>query len=618
MLAIVMLFMIAVPVYAESVDKTPVIVIPGVLNTPIIKDSGEQVLMPDFSNLSNDQIEEILGTLKYILKLQDNNDYAGATRKLIDLLYEHLDGAACNADGTSKYPTHVIKNYNNYNTDTEVNESIGTVISKKIGKENVYVFTYDWRGEIIGIVDNELAPFIEKVKKDTGSDKVKIVCVSMGGAVTSAYLNRYGDRNDVKKVVFVSSAGKGVEFVNSLIEKDITVVREAVGPYFKALADFPVPTAVSAFSSYLTKILGGMIDSQLETLWNEFLQPYALKFPAVWELAEHTKSMDEKLEQYGVNPTLKRKVQDYYVIQDNLNATLDKMQKQGVEICFTSNYNLVGVPVTSKAMVTNSDFLIATRQTSNGATAADLFTTLGDNYQQKKASDKNYVSEDNIIDASTCYSPDKTWFMKNLVHAIFGPDDCYTEFIAWLAVNNDTTIETSDEYPQFMDYSRKENTLTKIEKVVIEDPKEAASGEYISSAVTVYKYTQITALGWAVIIAAAVLLIVLIAKKREKPVIPGVLTAAEIKALPKSERKAAKKQNKALIKEWKKEQKAKKKARKAELKAMPRAERKAAIKADKAERKAAKKAAKAARKAAKKQAKIDKKAAKAAKKAAKK
>ena len=204
--------------------------------------------------------------------------------------------------------------------------------------------------------------------------------------------------------------------------------------------------------------------------------------------------------------------------------------------------------------------------------------------------------------------------MKNLVHAIFGPDDCYTEFIAWLAVNNDTTIETSDEYPQFMDYSRKENTLTKIEKVVIEDPKEAASGEYISSAVTVYKYTQITALGWAVIIAAAVLLIVLIAKKREKPVIPGVLTAAEIKALPKSERKAAKKQNKALIKEWKKEQKAAKKARKAELKAMPRKERKAAIKADKAAAKARKKELKAARKAAKKQRKLEKKAAKAAKK----
>ncbi len=221
-LAVVMLCMIAVPVFAESVDKTPVVVIPGVLNTPIIRENGEQVLLPDFSNLSNKQIEELINTLKYILKLQDSKDYSGATTKLIDLLYEYLDGAACNADGTSKYPTHVIKNYNNYNTDSRANESIGREVSKYIGKENVYVFTYDWRGEIINIVDNELAPFIEKIKADTGAKQVKIACVSMGGAVTSAYLNRYGDRNDVKKVVFVSSAAKGVEFVSKKEAIDTT------------------------------------------------------------------------------------------------------------------------------------------------------------------------------------------------------------------------------------------------------------------------------------------------------------------------------------------------------------------------------------------------------------
>ncbi|MBQ3431388.1 MAG: hypothetical protein IJG23_01240, partial [Clostridia bacterium] len=560
LLAIVMLFMIAVPVFAEGVDKTPVVVIPGVLNTPIIRENGQQVLLPDFSNLSDEQIEQIIGTLKYILKLQDNHDYAGATQKLIDLLYEHLDGAACNRDGTSKYPTHVIKNYNNYNTENEANEAIGREIAKTIGKENVYVFTYDWRGEIINIVDNELAPFIEKIKKDTGSDKVKIACVSMGGAVTSAYLNRYGYRNDVKKVVFVSSAATGVEFVNSLLEKDITVVREAIAPYFKAFTESPIPIAASAISGYLKQIVGGMIDSQLQQLWDEFLQPYCLNFPAVWELADHTKAIDKELEEYNIDPALKQKVKAYYKIQDSYNDTLDKLQEKGVEICFISNYNLVGVPFTSKAMVSNSDFLITTRQTSNGGTAADLFTTLGDNYQQKVPGDKNYVSEDNIIDASTCYSPDKTWFIKNLVHAIIKNGDQHSKIIAWLTINNNTTIETSEKYPQFLEHTKVKDEngkesyqLGPVEKVVIESPEEAGSGEYVSSAVTVYKYSQITALGWALIVAVIALIIVLIAKKKGNNVpIEGVLTKAEIKALPKSERKAAKKQNKVLKKEWKK------------------------------------------------------------------
>ena len=616
-LAVLMLFAVTIPAFAEDVDKTPVIVIPGVLNTPIIRnDTGEQVLLPDFTNMSTEEYEEVLNTLKYILKLQDTGDYNGATKKLINLLYDVLGGAAMNADGTSKYPTHVIKNYDNYNSDSSATESIGRTIAKKIGNENVYVFTYDWRGEVIGIVDNELAPFVEKIKKDTGSDKVKIVCVSMGGAVTSTYLARYGYRDDVKKVVFVSSAATGVEFVNSLLSKDITVVRSAIGPYFKALADFPIPSAASAVSGYLTQIIGKMLDSQLDTLWNEFLQPFCLKFPAVWELAEHTKDVDRYLEEYNVNPTLKEKVKSYYRIQDNYNDTLDALQEKGVEICFTSNYNLIGVPLTSKAMVTNSDFLIAARQTSNGATVADLFKTLPDNYTQKNDDGHNHISEDKIVDASTCYSPEKTWFMKNLVHAIFGDDDCYTEFVAWLAVNNDTTIETDPNYPQFMRYNRGDNTLTPVQKVVIENPDDGGTGAYCSSAITTYTYTQITALGWAVIIACAVLVVLLIAKKSgNKEPIEGVLTKAEIKALPKGERKAAKKQNKARIKEWKKEQKAKKKARKAELKAMPKAERKAAKKADKKEKKARKKELKAQSKAAKRQKKIDKKARKAEKKA---
>ena len=628
-LAVMMLCLITVPAFAAKVDKTPVIVIPGVLNTPIIKDTGEQVLLPDLSNLSQDDYEEIINTLKYILKLQDHKDYAGATQQLIDLCYNILDGAACNADGSSKYATHVIKNYENYNHESSVNEAIGEAASKTIGKENVYVFTYDWRGEIINIVDNELAPFIEKVKKDTGSDKVKIACVSMGGAVTSAYLNRYGDRNDVKKVVFVSSAATGVEFVNSLLEKDITVVREAIAPYFKAFTDMPIPVAASAISGYLKQIIGGMVDSQLEQLWNDFLQPYCLNFPAVWELAEHTKDIDRMLDEYNVHPKLKQRVKEYYAIQDNYDATLDKLQEKGVEICFTSNYNLVGVPVTSKAMVSNSDFLITTRQTSNGGTAADLFTTLGDDYKQKNDDGHNHLSEDGVIDASTCYSPEKTWFIKNLVHAIITDGDMHSKFVAWLVVNNDTTIETDEKYPQFLENVKLKDEngdeyydFVPIKKVVIENPEEekgGANGEYISSAVTVYSYYQITALGWALIIAVVVLLIVFIAKKRKnKQHIEGVLTKEEIKALPKSERKAAKKQNKARIKEWKKEQKARAKARKAELKAMPRAERKAAIKADKAQAKAARKQAKRDAKAAKKQAKIDKKAAKAAKKAAKK
>ena len=620
LLAIAIIACGIVPAFAA--DQTPVVLVPGVMNTPILNDAGEQILMPDFNRQLD--VEATVNALKDVLHLQDTGAYSQAIDKLIAVAKGLFDDARCDANGNPIVSSHHAKANGSISADPASahysdESAIARLLGTKIGGRNVYVFTYDWRLDIVGIVDNELAPFIERVKKETGADKVTISAASMGGAITNTYLSKYASRDDVKKVVFISSAGQGVQFVQDIfLTKPVFVNRKAMAPYFKTVLGAGGAIGISAVSRYLCDIVQKLSDSQYQKLWSQFVEPDLLCWPAMWELGGHTKDMEAMLKSTK-NAQFTQKVMSYYNLQDNLKETLDNLKEKGVEICYTSNYNLTGVPATPNAHKINTDYLIDTYHTSNGATVADLGETLGDNYQQKVASEKNYLSEDGVIDASTCYSPDTTWFIKDLLHVKFRDDMVQTDFVCWLILTDNVTVESDTEkYPQFMAFDEKENTLTPVKKVEIETPSDAASGEYISSAVTVYKYTQITALGWAVIIAAAVLLIVLIAKKREKPVIPGVLTAAEIKALPKSERKAAKKQNKALIKEWKKEQKAKKKARKAELKAMPRAERKAAIKADKAERKAAKKAAKAARKAAKKQAKIDKKAAKAAKKAAKK
>ena len=617
-LTVILMLSLLIPAFAEdaSVDKTPVIVVPGVISTPIVDENGTQVLMPDFGNLSMDDYEDLLNTLKSILKLQDSGDNAGAMKKLVATAHNLLDAAACNPDGTSVKNTHPVTNENSYAVDGPLRDSIGENVAKYIGKKNVYFFGYDWRMDIVDIVENDLVPFIDMVKEKTNSKQVKIVAISMGGAVTNTYLTLHGDRNDIKKVEFISAACNGVNFVNDLVGKDIKIQREALGRYFKAMFSFPVPSAFSAVSNYLTEIVGNMVDSEFDEMWNGFLKPYFLNWAAIWELGEHTKQMDKYLDEYNIHPVLKEKIQRYYRIQDNLETTQKALMKKGLEICYVSNYNLVGVPVTSKALTRNTDFLLDTVNTSSGATVADLGKTLGDNYKQKNDDGHNHLSADGIIDASTCLTPEKTWFIKNLVHAIYSDDDCYTKFMAWLAVHDDVTVESNEKYPQFMLYSRSDNTLTPIEKIEIENPEEGGSGEFCSSAITTYSYTQITALGWIVIAAIIIVILILIRKSRKnKQNIEGVLTKEEIKALPKGERKAAKKQNKLRIKEYKKEQKAAKKARKAELKAMPKAERKAAKKADKAQAKADKKQAKIDRKAAKKQAKANKKAAKAAKKA---
>lgn len=44
--------------------------------------------------------------------------------------------------------------------------------------------------------------------------------------------------------------------------------------------------------------------------------------------------------------------------------------------------------------------------------------TLGDDYVQARDVGHNCLSEDGIIDASTCMLPENTWFIKNYGHAI--------------------------------------------------------------------------------------------------------------------------------------------------------------------------------------------------------
>ncbi|MBR2589729.1 MAG: hypothetical protein IKE65_02270 [Clostridia bacterium] len=625
-LAIAMIACGVIPAFA--VDQTPVVLVPGVINVPIYDASGNQVLMPDFKNKLD--LESTIDALKEVLHLQDTGAYDQAIDKLIGVAKDLFDDARCDENGDSVLNTHYAFPNGSIAQDPESahysdESAIARMLGQKIGNKNVYIFTYDWRMDVVGIVDNSLAPLIDRVKKETGSDKVTICAASMGSAITNTYLSKYGNRDDVKKVIFISGAGQGVQFVQDIyLTRPVCVNRKAMGPYFKTVLGALGGIGISAVSRYACEIAQKLMDSQYEKLWTQFVEKDLLCWPSMWELAGHTKDMEALLKSTK-NETFQKKVMEYYGYQDNLKNTMDALKEKGVEICYTSNYNLTGVPATPKADVVNTDYLIDTYHTSFGATVADLGKTLGDDYTQKNDDGHNHLSEDGVIDASTCYSPETTWFIKDLLHVSFQDKAPQTAFICWLVLTDNVTIESNPEkYPQFMQFTTEKDekdkevkSLVSVKKVEIETPSEEGEkgpGSYVSSAVTVYTYTQITGFGWALIIALVALLIILIAKRRNKGPIEGVLTKAEIKALPKSERKAAKKQNKARIKEWKKQQKANKKARKAELKAMPRKERKAAKKADKKAAKAARKQAKADAKAAKKQAKLDKKAAKAAKK----
>ena len=629
LLVALLLMSVCIPAFAASgINKTPIIFISGINSSSLYLNKGtaneKRAWMPTV-----DDWQKPIDFLKGLTKLEDNGyNYDSYMREVfVPFLQVHMEDLRCNGNGDSIQNIQIDYTNQSYAENEIARQKGGIVFDEQelaadtIGADRVFRFTYDFRISVIDAAKT-LLTLVEHVKAVTGSEKVRLFAVSMGGSVLTAYLNMF-EHDDLDTVLSLFSAVNGTDFPANIFSGKLNLTRDTMAGCLKYLVDVVPAALIASLESTINEVNTLWSGERLTYFYNSWIKPYIGKWAGIYNmipadrLDECIDFMLDKQQDAG----LIQKLKTFQRYQRNINDILKQCDKDGVKVYMISSYNIPGLPFEGNDG--QGDIIIDTKYASAGATVASFTEkTLGDDYTQKVDDGKERVSCDKIVDASTCALPDSTWIIKNMLHCQIikktkdGKADQSGIFYKWLISSKEKlTVESDEKYPQFLDYTNSKGELVPLVPVVIETPEaENDTGAYCSSAITTYTYTQITALGWALIAAVAALLIVLIVKKKGgKPQIEGVLTKKEIKALPKSERKAAKKQNKARIKEWKKEQKAAAKARKAELKAMPRKERKAAIKADKAAKKAAKKEAKAAAKAAKKAAKIAKKAAKAAK-----
>ncbi len=629
LLVIVMLASIPLSVSAKAKNDTPIIFISGINSSSLYLNKGTANEKRAWMPMVNDW-QKPIDFLKGLTKLEDNGyNYDSYIKNVfVPFLQEHMEDLRCDGNGNSIKNIQIDYTDQSY-AENEIARQKGGIVfdvqelaADTIGGKRVFRLTYDFRLSVIEAAKS-LRTLVEHVKDVTGSKKVRLFAVSMGGSVLTAYLNMYA-HDDLDTVMSLYSSINGTDFPANIFSGKLNLNRETMAASLKHLVDVVPAAFIGALESTINNVNTLWSGERLTYFYNNWIKTYIGKWAGLYNLipAERLDECIDFMLDKQQDAGLIEKLKTFQGYQRNINKILKECHDDGVKVYILSSYNIAGLPFEGNDG--QGDIIIDTKYASAGATVASFTEkTLGDDYTQKVDDGKERVSCDKIVDASTCALPDSTWIIKNMLHCQIikttkdGEADQSGIFFKWLINSNEQlTVESDSKYPQFMDYTKGSGSLVPLVPVVIETPEDAkGNGEYVSSAVTTYTYTQITALGWALIIAVVALIIILIAKKRgNKEPIEGVLTKEEIKALPKGERKAAKKQNKARIKEWKKEQKAAKKARKAELKAMPRKERKAAIKADKAAAKARKKELKAARKAAKKQRKLEKKAAKAAKK----
>ena len=178
--------------------------------------------------------------------------------------------------------------------------------------------------------------------------------------------------------------------------------------------------------------------------------------------------------------TIRTKVKFYNTAQKNLKTNLDDfMNEHGGIAHAICSYGLALYPIGSSALYVNADTIIHSASTSLFATFANLGETLPVDYVAKNPvctdPTHNHISPDRVVDASTSYLPETTWYVQGLNHEKTGRSDSVINF-AGVLLKDDTIKDVHSDpenYPQFngsrITRDLKRNEIPNAEKALAEN-----------------------------------------------------------------------------------------------------------------------------------------------------
>ena len=444
---------------AAKTAKEPLIIVNGMGESPLLSPDGSRVVWPP----AGGDIAKAALKVTPLLPLLPVSRGTFA-RLAYPALRELFDDIAYLPDGTSKHAVTQQRFPDSYAADKT--GKIGSIsqgqIARGYGAEVSYQFVIDWRES--GIAEAaRLHAFIQKVLQETGQKKVKIVAVSMGGGVAMSYLSKYGHKS-VSALVLMHTVLQGIPIVGDMFNQRLTFDGRTLQMFLKQSLQGSEP-----WRSIVTALLGALraaniLDPMLDgveafveymnpEIVEQFLVPIFAQLPGFWGLVggpdyEAAKAL---LLDPVTHKGLIAKIDDYhYNVFNKAGQLLKSAMRDGVRCYVLSGYNLQGAPVGPNALAHTDDGL-ATERTSGWATCMPLGEHFPADYKQKINCGHNHIDPDRMIDASTCFLPEQTWFQKNLHHTNFRSDDG-TAFLLWLLESNKLLNVRSDaRWPQFME-----------------------------------------------------------------------------------------------------------------------------------------------------------------------
>lgn len=331
--------------------------------------------------------------------------------------------------------------------------------------EDVFVrsfdYLYDWR---LSPIDNAqgLKDYIEYIKDFTGHDTVMLMCHSQGNTIVATYLELYGNEG-IEKIAFLSPAYQGISILGSLFNKEAdisgkagelllflqTVMGEGTG---SDIVSFLVGTLNKlGLTDSLLNFLQKYLTSQFGYVFDECLKPIFSNLAGIWTFVpdEYFNNAVENMFKDNPDAPVLEKIRYYH---DNVQVKLEDIIREtmdnGTEVIICAGYNISTIPVSLTPTV-HSDFLIDTEYMSIGATCAPIGESFTSDYVQAVDCGHNHLSADGCIDASTCAFPENTWFFSGIAHSDM-PDDYRVFLNTFFMAEEEMTVSTYEEYPQFM------------------------------------------------------------------------------------------------------------------------------------------------------------------------
>lgn len=462
LISVVLIFTSAFSVIAFAEDNdlsdasydTPIIVIRGMAFAGLTIDEGtpderESIIMPD-----KDDIISLVFNLAKTLFIENRLDVDAVA----EVANKALGGIGCDENGNSRYNTSysvyplAMINYPGLYEDGGKGEwGVAAAAVDYYGADKVYFFTYDWRLDPSDTAD-DLNALIERVKAEHNADKIDIVCCSMGGVITDCYIYEYGT-DSLDTVVFDSSAFCGTHLTTDLFQGKVLITGDMLRIFLANM----LGSDIIPYILYATGVLDivadfvmKIVEDNKEEIYDKVLRDIFATMPIMWAIAQPDE-YEACINYMFPTQELKTKYAGLIKRTDKLNEIMLGMDElllslpeKGVKVAVVGAYNTQMPPVYESA-VYHGDGVLESDLILGRANVSVLGKTLGDNYKGER------VSPDNCVDLSNVLFPEYTWAFKNGSHIIgdYGTD-CADFIMAILGCQEQPTVDTFPQYPQFM------------------------------------------------------------------------------------------------------------------------------------------------------------------------